>query len=428
MHDRAEEDAFLRALAHTKLDLQANMSLEAIYTHLPEPAQKLLQRLPAHYQPVPAEGILKLGLDLSPDPQPLLERLLAVSLLEALWDPDWQVLQFQCAPLLSDWLRGQNLIDANPLWIAAVADYHLYLYDNERHTLSQAITTHAALRRADRLLEADRLALDKIVGPLSRAGFYVTLLSEWLPTIFDSQDLQTRREALNQAGMLNHHLGNYETALDYFKQSLAICQQIGDKQGEGSTLNNISQIFKAQGDYQTALDYLKQSLAIRQQIGDNAGLCATLFNMGHLHAQNKQMDEAVKAWVTVYILARQIGLAQALQALEDLAPQLGLPAGLAGWEQLAQRMQAGSDQSDPQSETDQVARFVQAVVLAVKTKNADAPKFFESVSEMAIEPEAPPEFRELGKVLRQYMSGIQHPDLSALPASLAQLVTAEFER
>ncbi len=53
------------------------------------------------------------------------------------------------------------------------------------------------------------------------------------------------------------------------------------------------------GDYDTAVQYLKQSLAIRQQIGDMAGLCATLFNMGHIHWQNEQQDEAVSAWVTV---------------------------------------------------------------------------------------------------------------------------------
>ncbi len=37
--------------------------------------------------------------------------------------------------------------------------------------------------------------------------------------------------------------GDYETALSYLKRSLAICQQIGDKAGEGTTLNNISQIY-----------------------------------------------------------------------------------------------------------------------------------------------------------------------------------------
>jgi tetratricopeptide (TPR) repeat protein len=106
-------------------------------------------------------------------------------------------------------------------------------------------------------------------------------------------------------------------------------------------LNNISQIFKAQGDYETALSYLKQSLVIQKQIGDRAGLCATLFNIGHIHTQNNQTQEAISAWVNSYVIAKQIGLVQGLQVLARLAPQLGMPEGLEGWEQLARRIQNG---------------------------------------------------------------------------------------
>ncbi len=131
---------------------------------------------------------------------------------------------------------------------------------------------------------------------------------------------------------------DYDTALDYLKQSLAIRQEIGDKSGASTTLNNMSQIYDARGDYDTALDYLKQALAIQQEIGDIAGLCATLFNMGHIHHQNEETPQALQAWVTVYRLAKPINLAQALDALENLAGQLGLPGGLEGWERLAQQM------------------------------------------------------------------------------------------
>ena len=268
-----------------------------------------------------------------------MQRLLAVSLLEAGFEPHWQVLQYQCSPLVADWLRQQGRLDEGAAHLNAAADYHLYLRRHERRTLNQGIAAHHALRRAARNTEADRLTLDAIVGPLTRAGLYATLLSEWLPRICDSQDQQTRAEALGQTGKINHHLGAYDTALGYLKQSLSIMQQIGDKAGEGTTLNNISQIFKAQGDYETALGYLKQSLRIRQQIGDKAGLCATLFNMGHIHAQNEQIPEAFNAWVNAYIIAKQINGAQVLQALSQLAPQLGLPEGLEGWAQLAQRLQ-----------------------------------------------------------------------------------------
>ncbi|MEZ4884559.1 MAG: CHAT domain-containing protein [Chitinophagales bacterium] len=84
---------------------------------------------------------------------------------------------------------------------------------------------------------------------------------------------------LNNLATTAHAKGDYDTALDYLKKSLAIQQQIGDKSGEGTTLNNISQIYDSRGDYDTALDYLKKSLAIRQQIGDKSGEGTTLNNL-----------------------------------------------------------------------------------------------------------------------------------------------------
>ncbi len=61
-------------------------------------------------------------------------------------------------------------------------------------------------------------------------------------------------------------------------------------------------------------------------------MCATLFNMGHIYLQNKQLEEAIEAWVTVYKIAKPMGLAQVLEALESLAGDLGLEGGLDAWE------------------------------------------------------------------------------------------------
>ncbi len=242
MKSASEEDAFLASLAHSKKESQADMAIEAIYAHLTQPAQNY-SRLPA-YPAVPAEGILNLGLDLTDEPRILLEQLRAVSLIEAQVEVNYEVIQYQCVPLVLDWLREQNLIDNDPQWGSAAADYHLYLHHNERDGLTQAMAAHEALRRVGRAAEADRLALDHIVGPLTMAGFYVTILTEWLPLICASEDLQVRGEALGGMGSTLHRRGDFENALPYMKQSLTIRQQIGDKAGEAHA-NNISQILSA---------------------------------------------------------------------------------------------------------------------------------------------------------------------------------------
>jgi tetratricopeptide (TPR) repeat protein len=143
---------------------------------------------------------------------------------------------------------------------------------------------------------------------------------------------------LNNISQIYDARGDYTTALQYLEKSLKIHQEIGDRNGEGATLNNISQIYNARGDYTTALHYLEKSLKIRQEIGDKSGMCATLFNMGHIYVVKDEVQEALGAWVKAYQIAKPMGLAQVLDALEDLANYLGLPNGLESWEMLAQRL------------------------------------------------------------------------------------------
>jgi tetratricopeptide (TPR) repeat protein/CHAT domain-containing protein len=413
--DPQEEQTFAERLVQTRADLRQNMALEETLNRLSPEAQTLLRRVHVYKAPIPVDGIIKLGLDL-PDPEAAFDILLAFSLLEITESQDYETLEYQTEPTLLSYLHEKNLLDHDPHARNAAADFLLWLMDHERKTYSHLALTIEAVRRAERHPEADKLTLDILVGKYTRDGRYAELLARWLPQVINSRDKKMQAEALGQTGKLHFHLGNfkeampyfqqslairqqigdkagegttlnnisqifkaqgdYETALTYLKQSLAICQQIGDKAGEGTTLNNISALYHAQGDYETALTYLKQSLAICQQIGDKAGLCATLFNMGHIHAQNNQMQEAVNAWVTVYMIGKQINEFQVLQALSKLAPQLGLPEGLEGWETLSQRMSqdagnVGGEEPKDKSEEEQITEIVQRVVKAVQSKSPE---------------------------------------------------------
>ena len=185
----------------------------------------------------------KIALDL-PQAEVLLQDLLAVSLVEPQYNLEWQAPQYQLSALVAGWLedRRESALPGE-LWRLA-AEYQVYLYRQERPNLSQALAAHQAMALANMQPQADRFALDNIVGPLSRAGYYRSLLERWLPGMCASNDLSIRAEALGQTGKQLFHTGDYARALDYLQQALAIQQQIGDKAGEGTTLNNISQIFQ----------------------------------------------------------------------------------------------------------------------------------------------------------------------------------------
>jgi tetratricopeptide (TPR) repeat protein len=106
----------------------------------------------------------------------------------------------------------------------------------------------------------------------------------WLHTLTALLDEHPQRNAyraklLDDAGRVYKASGNLEDALALHQQALAISREIGDRRGEGVTLNNISQIYHDRGDYATALKYLEQSLSISREIDDKAGEGARLNNL-----------------------------------------------------------------------------------------------------------------------------------------------------
>ncbi|TXI28513.1 MAG: ATP-binding protein, partial [Nitrosomonas oligotropha] len=147
-----------------------------------------------------------------------------------------------------------------------------------------------------------------IIGQLRLQGKYRVALQYWLPKLLsDSKDLKSRARAINLAGLLNDHLGNYDIALQSYEESLVIWQEISNKSGEGTTLNNISQIFKVRGDYETALDYLKKSLTIQQEIGDKYGEGTTLNNISQIYDARGDYETALDYLKKSLTIQQEIG-------------------------------------------------------------------------------------------------------------------------
>jgi tetratricopeptide (TPR) repeat protein len=304
--DAQAEEVFLERLAEAEAEVQADMALGTVIAHRTDGERALLERLPAYRTPVPVEGIVKLALDL-PEPECLLEGLLAVSLVEQREATDLLTREYQCSPLVAEWLRRCDAPPPQSQWLKVAADYQVYLYRHERPSLAQAAAAHEALQMAGEQAAADRLALYRIVKALNRAGLYATLLSDWLPTICRSQEPSVRAEGLGQTGKQYLHIGDYPTALTYLEQALAIQQEIGDRAGEGATLNNIATTYHAIGDYPIALTYLEQALAIQQEIGERAGEGATLNNISQIYDARGDYEGALTYLKQSLAIRREIG-------------------------------------------------------------------------------------------------------------------------
>ena len=65
--------------------------------------------------------------------------------------------------------------------------------------------------------------------------------------------------------------GRYDEALETLEQSLAIRRAVGDRTGEGTTLNNIGEVFRGQGRDAEALETYEEAMAVLETVRAVAG-------------------------------------------------------------------------------------------------------------------------------------------------------------
>ena len=76
--------------------------------------------------------------------------------------------------------------------------------------------------------------------------------------------------------------GLYDQALEDFRQALVISRDVGNREGEGRTLNNIGLVYHRQGLYDQALENYRQVLLIARELGLRAMEEAVLSNIANL--------------------------------------------------------------------------------------------------------------------------------------------------
>ena len=66
-------------------------------------------------------------------------------------------------------------------------------------------------------------------------------------------------------------LGKYDRAIELYQQSLAIAEEIADRQEKGRTFSSIGSVHLSLGNYHEAIEYYQQSLDITREFSDRLG-------------------------------------------------------------------------------------------------------------------------------------------------------------
>ncbi|HJT56006.1 MAG TPA: tetratricopeptide repeat protein [Ktedonobacteraceae bacterium] len=164
--------------------------------------------------------------------------------------------------------------------------------------------------QAERWQEAyDLMNRERIFEDVNRWGGNTILLELCLQFFPLAQWHPERRdEALlySRVAYLYNGLGQKQEALRYYQQALAIFQEVGDRGGEGTTLNNLGRVYDDLGQKQEALRYYQQALDIRKEVGDRGGEGVTLHNIGMLYFQEEQYDVALACFWLARLLCLDV--------------------------------------------------------------------------------------------------------------------------
>lgn len=107
-----------------------------------------------------------------------------------------------------------------------------------------------------------------------------------------------------QLGMVAGRKGDLQQELNYYSRQLGLEREMGDRSGEASALNNIAGVFKNRGEYDKALDYYQQSLAIEPVEANKA---ANFNNIGMLYSDNEDYPRAIEYLDKAIALERRNG-------------------------------------------------------------------------------------------------------------------------
>jgi len=87
-------------------------------------------------------------------------------------------------------------------------------------------------------------------------------------------------DSWNLMGAAHWILGNYDQTDHYFRQVLALCQQLGNRRMQQRALNNLGANAYMRGDYLAAALLFRDALAVAEEIGDRDSQLLHLSNLG----------------------------------------------------------------------------------------------------------------------------------------------------
>jgi tetratricopeptide (TPR) repeat protein len=153
----------------------------------------------------------------------------------------------------------------------------------------------------EQLLEIHRLALlgaeaniaREVTGQLAGSWLSLSRFREVRELCTKTLELGPDPDTFAHLARAKEVLGEVAEAMRLYHGALKMYEEVGDRAGQATTLNNIGTVYYGMGQPEQALKYYQQALPLREEVGDWDGLAATLDNIGTVYHSIGQPDLAL---------------------------------------------------------------------------------------------------------------------------------------
>jgi tetratricopeptide (TPR) repeat protein len=193
--------------------------------------------------------------------------------------------------LAAEWLQSQNKADHE---LAIKLESFFQRYGHWRRALNLMTGFLELAERIEDWNEAVQLRIQQ--------AKYLSLCGEW----------QKAYEALNPissilGGIHDKTSRLFDEAVDAFRSSVAIEEELGNPRGRAMVLNSLGGVFQRQGKFNEAVDAFQDSIKIGEKLGDNKHIAMALNSLGGVFQRQGKFDEAVDAFQSSAAIEEELG-------------------------------------------------------------------------------------------------------------------------
>ena len=139
-------------------------------------------------------------------------------------------------------------------------------------------------------------------------GNYLKAIEAYKKSLSIAQEIEKTSDSgriLGKLGIAHYRLAQYNLAIDLQQQSLTIAREAGDQEGECIALGNLGKAYSSLGQYKKALNLYRQSLKLSQEIGNRREEGNALGNIGAVSTRLDRYEYALGCHQQYLTIARE---------------------------------------------------------------------------------------------------------------------------